>query len=59
MGEPNEGFCARLVDRVALFTDDAPAARPLKPQPFASEVDLRRFAEQHLNAALGLRLVAS
>ena len=46
------------MDRVALFADAAPAG-PLKPRPFASESDLRRFAERRLEVALGLRLVAT
>jgi hypothetical protein len=46
------------MDRVALFADAAPKG-PLKPRPFASEADLRRFAERRLEAALGLRLIAT
>lgn len=46
------------MDRVALFADAAPA-RSLKPRPFASEADLRRFVERRLEPALGLRLAAS
>jgi hypothetical protein len=46
------------VDRVALFADAASGTAPLKPRPFASEADLRRFAERRLEPALGLRLVA-
>ena len=56
---PIERILAPPVDRVALFADAAPAAGPLKPRPFASEADLRRFAERRLALALGLRLVAA
>src|SRR5215216_4149349 len=46
------------MDRVALFAD-AVSAGPLKPRPFASEADLRRFAERRLEPALGLRLITT
>ncbi len=47
------------MDRVALFADASPTARPLKPRPFASEADLRRFTERRLEPALGVRLIAT
>lgn len=47
------------VDRVTLFADGASGATPLKPRRFATEADLRRFAERRLEAGLGLTLVAS
>jgi hypothetical protein len=56
---PAERTPAPPVDRVALFADPAAGARPLKPRPFASEAELRRFAERRLESALGLTLVAA
>lgn len=47
------------MDRVTLYADAGPEPRALKLRPFASEAALRRFAERHLETALGLRLVAS
>jgi hypothetical protein len=47
------------VDRITLYSHGAPDARPLKARPFASEADLRRFAERRLEPALGLQLVAT
>jgi hypothetical protein len=55
---PTQRTAASPVDRVELFADAATGAAPLKPRPFASEADLRRFAERRLESALGLRLVA-
>ena len=47
------------MDRVTLYAESSGAVRALKPRPFASESDLRRFAERRLESALGLRLIAS
>ncbi len=47
------------MDGVALFADAAAGARPLKPRPFASEANLRRFTEGRLNSALGLTFAAT
>jgi len=47
------------VDRVTLYAESGGAPRPLRPRPFTSEADLRRFAERRLEAALGLRLIGT
>ena len=47
------------MDRVTLYAESSGAVRALKPRPFASESDLRRFAERRLESVLNLRLIAS
>lgn len=56
---PIERTPAAPMDRVTLYAESGGALRSLKPRPFASEAELRRFVERRLESVLNLRLIAT